>query len=49
MLKTMGRISLADCFCIALARLENGTVLTSDHREFDKIADASICPVQFIR
>lgn len=43
------RVSLADCIAIALALLENGTVLTSDHHELDRIAQAAICPIRFIR
>ena len=43
------RISLADCLALALAILENGTVLTSDHHELDPIAQAAVCPLQFIR
>jgi predicted nucleic acid-binding protein len=43
------RISLADCIALALALLENGTVLTSDHHELDQIAEAAICPIRFIR
>jgi uncharacterized protein with PIN domain len=43
------RISLADCFALALALLENGTVLTSDHHELDPIAQAEVCPIRFIR
>jgi uncharacterized protein with PIN domain len=43
------RVSLADCLALALALLENGTVLTSDHHEFDPIAQAAICPIRFIR
>jgi len=43
------RVSLADCFALALALLENGTVLTSDHHELDAIAQAAICPIRFIR
>jgi PIN domain nuclease of toxin-antitoxin system len=49
-LKTGGvRISLADCFCVALARRENAVVLTSDHHEFDRVVTAGLCTVQFIR
>jgi PIN domain nuclease of toxin-antitoxin system len=49
-LKTSGvRISLADCFCVALARRENAVVLTSDHHEFDRVVTAGLCTVQFIR
>lgn len=43
------RVSLADCFALALADKEDGTILTSDHREFDPIAEAEIFRVEFIR
>lgn len=43
------RVSLADCLALALAVLENGTLLTSDHRELDPIAQSAICPIRFIR
>jgi uncharacterized protein with PIN domain len=43
------RVSLADCLALALALLENGTVLSSDHHELDPIAQAAICPIRFIR
>jgi uncharacterized protein with PIN domain len=43
------RVSLADCLALALAILENGTILTSDHHELDRIAEAAICPLRFIR
>lgn len=43
------RVSLADCLAIALALLENGTVLTTDHHELDQIAQAAVCPIRFIR
>jgi PIN domain nuclease of toxin-antitoxin system len=42
-------ISIADCFCIALAQRLNGEAVTSDHREFDPIASLGLCPVRFIR
>jgi predicted nucleic acid-binding protein len=44
-----GRVSLADCFALALARLENGTVLTTDHHELDRLVQTEICPIRFIR
>lgn len=44
-----GRVSLADCFALALALLENSTVLTSDHHELDRFAEAGVCPIRFIR
>jgi PIN domain nuclease of toxin-antitoxin system len=43
------RVSLADCLALALALLEDGTVLTSDHHELDPIAQAAICSIRFIR
>ena len=48
-LKTRGRISLADCFCIALAQRIGGTVVTSDHHEFDALVSLGIVPILFIR
>lgn len=43
------RISLADCFALALTQLENGTLLSTDHHELDTIAEAAICPIRFLR
>ena len=43
------RISLADCFAITLAQRLGGTILTSDHHEFDTIAAQGVCRVTFIR
>jgi PIN domain nuclease of toxin-antitoxin system len=43
------RVSLADCFCIALAKRLGGSVVTTDHHEFDVIAKQDIIPVIFIR
>jgi PIN domain nuclease of toxin-antitoxin system len=43
------RISLADCFCITLAKITGGTVVTSDHHELEKIKTLGIVPVYFIR
>jgi PIN domain nuclease of toxin-antitoxin system len=48
-LKAPGGVSLADCFCVALARRFHATVLTSDHNEFDPVAAQGLCVVQFIR
>lgn len=49
--KDKNRISLADCFAIALAMRENATLVTSDHHEFDPILKNGTCPVSvtFIR
>jgi predicted nucleic acid-binding protein len=43
------RISLADCFALALALGENGTLLTADHHELDRLAQEAIAPIRFIR
>ena len=48
-LKALGRISIADCFCIALAQELSGQVVTSDHHEFDPLVPLGICPILFIR
>ena len=48
-LKAGGRISLADCFCIALALDVGGHVVTSDHHEFDPLVPLRIVPIYFIR
>ena len=47
--KAAHRVSLADCFAIARANREEAKVSTSDHHEFDPIADQGICEVEFIR
>jgi len=47
--KADNRASLADCCAIVLAIKLAGIVLTSDHGEFDKIAQDSVCQVEFIR
>jgi PIN domain nuclease of toxin-antitoxin system len=46
---TIRRISLADCFAIALAKKLDGTILTSDRKEFEPVAMLNICPISFIR
>jgi predicted nucleic acid-binding protein len=46
---TIRRISLADCFAVTLAQSLSGTVLTSDHHEFDPLAAQGICAFAFIR
>lgn len=47
--KASGRISLADCFAIALTNRVGGTLLTSDHHEKDRIAASGGCSIAFIR
>ncbi|MDQ3814878.1 MAG: type II toxin-antitoxin system VapC family toxin [Armatimonadota bacterium] len=48
-LKAAHRISLADAFCLALARRISGEVVTTDHHEFDPLVPLGICPIRFIR
>jgi predicted nucleic acid-binding protein len=48
-LKARGKISLADCFCIALAQSLGGDLYTSDHHEFDALVPLGLCSIQFIR
>jgi len=43
------RVSLADCFGLALAMRVEGELVTSDHHEFDRVAELEIHPIQFIR
>lgn len=48
--KAAGRISLADCFALALAERLGGELFTSDHHEFDRLATAeSAIKITFIR
>ncbi len=47
--KARGRISLADCFCIALTQELSGELVTSDHHEFDPLIPLGLCPINFIR
>ncbi len=44
-----GRLSLADCFALALAQRAGATLVTSDHHEFDPIMPLNLCPILFIR
>lgn len=44
-----GRLSRADCFALALAQGTGGTLVTSDHHEFDPIVPLGLCPILFIR
>ena len=48
-LKARGRLSIADCFCIALAQRLSGEVVTTDHHEFDVLVPLGLCPIRFIR
>lgn len=42
-------IALGDVFAVALAAQRQWTLLTADRGELTKIADAGICPVEFLR
>jgi len=46
---TIRKISLADCFALALSEKLLGDVVTSDHREFDPLVAANLARVTFIR
>jgi predicted nucleic acid-binding protein len=48
-LKSRGRISIADCFCLGLAIEIGCQVVTSDHKEFDPLVPLGLCPILFIR
>ena len=48
-LKARGHISLPDCFCICLAEVLRGQVVTCEHGEFGPIVDLDIVPIEFIR
>jgi PIN domain nuclease of toxin-antitoxin system len=43
------RISLADCFALALAVREDGILVTSDRKEFEPVVPLNICQINFIR
>ena len=45
----LARVSLADCFAMALTQRLNAELVTSDHREFDPVAAQGLCPIRFIR
>jgi uncharacterized protein with PIN domain len=43
------RVSLVDCFAVALTIEQGATLVTSDHHELDPLAQANLCPFRFIR
>lgn len=43
------RVSLADCFALALTLRLGGELVTSDHHELDALAGAGVCPIKFFR
>lgn len=48
-IKARGRIALADCLAVALARREGAELVTADRAELEPVADAGLCKVRFIR
>jgi PIN domain nuclease of toxin-antitoxin system len=42
-------MALPDAFCLALARRLGGTVVTTDHTEFDPLMPLGYCSILFIR
>lgn len=44
-----GRLSLADCFALALTIRTGAMLVTSDHHEFDRIEKLGLCRILFIR
>lgn len=48
-IKAPGGISLADCFCIALARRLNATIISTDRKELEPLRDRGMCSVLFLR
>jgi len=47
--KTNYRLSFADCFVLALAQLQNASVITSDHHEFDAVEQSGACSFLWLR
>jgi predicted nucleic acid-binding protein len=47
-LKGTHAIALPDAFCLTLARRIEGTVVTTDHTEFDPLVPLQYCPIIFI-
>lgn len=43
------RVSLANCFAIALTLRVGGSLVTSDHHELDPLAVLGVCPIIFFR
>ncbi len=43
------KISLADCFALALTNRTQAELVTSDHHEFDPVAEKGYCRIIFIR
>ncbi len=48
-LKVFHKVSLADCFCLSLARASGARVLTTDHHEMDALVPFKLADIEFIR
>jgi PIN domain nuclease of toxin-antitoxin system len=48
-LKGTHAIALPDTFCLTLARRLEGTVVTTDHAEFEPLVPLGYCPILFVR
>lgn len=48
-LKANHHLSLADCFAIALSNQMHSELVSSDHHEFEPIANSGICSIRFFR
>jgi PIN domain nuclease of toxin-antitoxin system len=48
-LKANHRLSLADCFAIALSNRMQAELVSSDHHEFEPVANSGICSIKFFR
>ncbi len=44
-----GKVSLADCFALALAIRAGGILVAAAHHEMDRIVPLGLCPILFIR
>lgn len=47
--KASEKISLADCFAMALTNRIGAALVTSDHHEFEPIAKKGLCNIRFFR
>lgn len=48
-IKARGRIALADCFAVVLARREGAELVTADRHELRGVQGEGLCKVRFIR
>lgn len=48
-LKAYNKLSLADCFALALTKRLNGVLITSDRKEFEPIKAKDIANIKFFR